>query len=160
MEKCEKEVISNHPNKGNEDTKLNIGLPFIECTYDIKDTNLVQIMNYRGISLINEEVKVKIKILSDGDIFEPLIFQKQFNMLGMNTVIFVIEENLCDMSFLFNKCSTLKKIEFFNFESIHPKKMLAMFQECHLLEYLDLSNLDTSNVIDACCVFNECHNLK
>ena len=108
MEKCEKEVISNHPNKGNENTKINIGLPFIECTYDIKDTNLVQIMNYRGISLINEEVKVKIKILSNGDIFEPLILEKQFNKLGMNTVIFVIEDNLTDMSFLFNKCYSLK----------------------------------------------------
>ena len=160
MEKYAKEIISKQSKKSNENTKTNIGLPLIECTYEIKDTNLVQIINDRGTEKINEEVKSKIKILSDGDIFEPLIFQKQFNMLGMNTVIFVNEENLCDMSFLFNKCSTLKKIEFFNFESIHPKKMLAMFQECHLLEYLDLSNLDTSNVIDACCVFNECHNLK
>ena len=63
MEKYEKEAISNHPKKSNDDAKINIELPFIECTYDIKDTNLVQIINYRGISLINEEVKLKIKIL-------------------------------------------------------------------------------------------------
>ena len=160
MEKCAKEIISKQPKEGNENTKTNIGLPFIECTYEIKDTNFVKIINDRGIEEINEEVKSKIKILGDGDIFEPLIFQKQFNMLGLNTVIFVIEENLSDMSFLFNKCNSLKKIEFFNFETIHPKKMLDMFQECHSLEYLDLSNLDTSNVIDACCVFNDCQNLK
>ena len=76
MEKYEKVVISSHPKISNVDVKINTGLPFIECTYDIKDTNLVQIINYRGISLINEEVKLKIKILGDGDIFEPLIFQK------------------------------------------------------------------------------------
>ena len=93
MEKYEKEVISSHPKKSNEDTKINIGLPFIECTYNIKDTNLVQIINDRGITAINEEVELKIKILNDENIFEPLILQKQFNKLGMNTVIFVIEEN-------------------------------------------------------------------
>ena len=90
MEKYEKEAISSHTKKSNEDTKINIGLPFIECTYDIKDTNSAQIINYRGISLINEEVKLKIKILNDGDIIEPLILEKQFNKLGINIVIFVI----------------------------------------------------------------------
>ena len=109
MEKGTKEIISNQPKKSNENIKINIGLPIIECTYDIKDTNLVQIMNDRGETAINEEVELKIKILNDKNIFEPLILQKQFDKLGMTTVIFVIEENLSDMSFLFNEQHLLKK---------------------------------------------------
>ena len=140
MEKCIKKIMNKKPKKTKENIKINIGLPFIECTYDIEDNNLIQIINDRGISSINEEVKSKIKILSDGDILEPLIFQNQFNRLGMNTVIFVIEENLSDMSFLFNKCCSLKKIQFYNFDTIHATKMSAMFQACDKLEYLDLYN--------------------
>ena len=109
MEKGAKEIISSHQKKSNDNIKISIGLPIIQCTYDIKDTNLVQIMNDRGITAINEEIELKIKILNDDNIFEPLILQKQFNKLGMNTVIFVIEENLSDMSFLFNNCYSLKK---------------------------------------------------
>ena len=78
-------------------------------------------MNDRGETAINEEVELKIKILNDKNIFEPLILQKQFDKLGMNTVIFVIEENLSDMSFLFNECYSLKKIQFFNFDTICNK---------------------------------------
>ena len=156
MEKGVKEIISSRQKKSNENIKINIGLPIIECTYDIKDTNLIQIMNDRGITAINEEVELKIKILNDENIFESLILQKQFNKLGMNTVIFVIEENLSDMSFLFNECYSLKKIQFFNFDTIHVTKLDAMFQECYELEYADLSNLDTSNVVDVSYVFNRC----
>ena len=160
MEKGVKEIISSQQKKSNENIKINIGLPLIECTYDIKDTNLVQIMNDRGITSINEEVVLKIKILNDENIFEPLILQKQFNKLGMNTVIFVIEENLSDMSFLFNKCYSLKKIQFFNFTTIHATKMIATFQECKEVEYIYLSNLDISNVTNICNLFNGCQNLK
>ncbi len=159
MEKGVKEIISSQQKKSNENININIGLPIIECTYDIKDTNLVQIMNDRGNTAINEEVELKLKILNDKNIFESLILQKQFDKLGMNTVIFVIEENLSDMSFLFNECYSLKKIQFFNFDTIHVTKMRAMFQECNELEYLDLTNVNTSNVTDMSYMFNECKNL-
>ena len=64
MEKGVKEIISSQQKKSNENIKINIGLPLIECTYDIKDTNLVQIMNDRGITSINEEVVLTLFILN------------------------------------------------------------------------------------------------
>ena len=50
----------------------------IKCIYEIKDNSLVQIINYRGKSEINEEKERKIKILNDKR-KENLIFQKKFD---------------------------------------------------------------------------------
>ena len=83
-------------------------LMFIKCTYEIIDNSLIQIINYRGESEINEEIEKKMKILNNKK-KENLIYQKQFGKLGMNTIIFVCEEKLSNMSFMFNNCSTLKK---------------------------------------------------
>jgi len=135
------------------------GISYIKCTYDIKDNNFIQILNNRGEININEEIESKIKILND-DKKEPLAFKKKFNKLGMNTIIFVIEENLVNMSFLFNKCNTLKKIEFFSFETVQCTDMSAMFQSCEELEYLDVSCFNTSNVTDMEYMFNMCYKLK
>ena len=63
----------------------------IKCTYEIKDNSLVQIINYRGKSEINEEIESKIKILNDKR-KENLIFQKKFDKLGINTIVFACEE--------------------------------------------------------------------
>ena len=84
------------------------GIPTIKCTYEINENELVQILNNKGKKCINEEFESKIKIMN-GDIKEPLVFTKKFNNLGDNTVYFIIEEKLTDMSYLFNKCSSLKK---------------------------------------------------
>ena len=39
------------------------------------------------------------------------------------------------MNYLFNKCKTLKRVEFFNFDTSQATQMAAMFQECNELEY-------------------------
>ena len=137
----------------------NKGIPTIKCTYDIKNKDYVQILNYKGEKCINDEIESKIKILN-GDQKEPIIFQKTFDRLGINVVYFILEEKINDLSYLFNKCSTLKNIEFFSFETIQATKMVAMFQLCNELEYLDLSNFNTSNVIEMRNMFYGCHNLK
>jgi len=140
-------------------SKINIGKPLIRCTYLIKDNNDTQIINYRGKVDINEEIESKVKILSDNN-KEKLIFKKKFNKVGINTIDFIIEENLNNMSFMFNKCSSLKRIEFISFETTQVTNMVAMFQECNELEYLDLSNFNTSNVINMRCIFYGCKKLK
>ena len=117
------------------------------CTYDIKDYNEQQILNYRGIKEVNEEIKSKIKILN-GNQKEELIFKKKFNKIGYNIIDFIIEERLTNTSFLFNECKSLKKVEFFSFDTSEVTNMRAMFQECNELEYLDLTNFNTSNVTD------------
>ena len=90
--------VKNNSNKSDQILKKSKGISYIKCTYDIKDNNFIQILNNRGEININEEIESKIKILNS-DKKEPLVFKKKFNKLGMNTIIFIIEENLVNMSF-------------------------------------------------------------
>ena len=116
------QALNNHQAMNNPTLKNNKGKSYIKCTYDIKDFNMTQILNYRGETYINEEIETKIKILN-GAKTEPLVFQKKFNKLGLNTIIFIVEKNLVNMSYLFNKCKSLKKIEFISFETIQCTNM-------------------------------------
>ena len=97
----------------NNDESANIpkGTSYIKCTYEINDFNFVQIINYRGKTIINKEIESKIKIWN-GEDKEQLIFQKKFCKIGPNVIYFIIEEKINDMSFLFNDCCLLKNIEF------------------------------------------------
>ena len=116
----------------------------IKCIYEIKDYNPTQIINYRSENYINEEIESKIKILN-GDTKEKLILKKTFNKIGINTIYFIIEEKLNNMSYMFKDCSSLKEINFISFETVQVTKMRAMFDGCNELEYLDLSNFNISN---------------
>ena len=132
------------------------------CTYDVKDYDEVRILHYRSEvynNLINEEIKQKIKILNDNQ-KQKLIFKKRFNKIGYNTIDFIIEGQLTNMSFMFNLCSSLKKVEFISIDTSIVTNMRAMFQECNELEYLDLTNFNTSNVTDMGWMFFDCYKLK
>ena len=95
--------------------KLNVRQSLIKCTYDIKDDSETQIINdiYENefVFLINEEIQKKIKIWNNNKI-EKLVYRKRFEKLGTNTIYFIIEEKLNDMRFIFNKCISLKQIQF------------------------------------------------
>ena len=131
------------------------------CTYDIRYLSDVQIINNRDIDEtdINEEIKSKIKILN-GDKKEELIFKKTFNETGINTIDFIIEGKLNNMSYMFYNCSEIKEIEFISFDTSEVTKMKELFSGCKKLEYLDLTNFNISNVIDMESMFNECYKLK
>ena len=82
------------------------------CTYEIKDNEEIQIINNGfGNYILNKEIGTKIKILNCGA-EEQLVFKKKFDYIGTNTVSFFIEDNLEDMSFMFNACSCFKKSNF------------------------------------------------
>ena len=156
---CDCESSNNHKNIISPVLKENKNASYIKCSYYIKDHNLTQIINNRGEKYINEEIESKIKIVN-GNKIEPLVFKKKFNKIGMNTIIFMIEGKLVNMSYLFNKCKSLKNIEFLSFETTQCTDMSTMFQFCEELEYLDLSCFNTSNVIDMGFMFNMCYKLK
>ena len=67
---------------------------------------------------------------------DNIIPRKKFNKIGINTVYFAINDNLINMSFLFNNCSSLKEIYFNSFETDITTNMKAMFQNCSNLENL------------------------
>ena len=147
----------NYP--GNKDNTRDVASNINEkisfrCTYDIKDYTEQQIINCGG-----EEIKSKIKMLN-GNQKEELIFKKKFDKIGYNIIDFIVEERLTNMSFLFFECKSLKKVEFFSFDTSEVTDMSAMFQQCNELEYLDLTNFNTFNVTDMGWMFNKCHKLK
>ena len=148
--------------------KTNIGVPielivkkisFIKCTYEISDYNFTQIINNTDGVEFNKEIEIKIKIINHGK-EEKLIFKKKFDKTGIYTIYFGIDENLKDLSFLFNNCSSLKEIDFSHFHKIDVINMKAMFQSCQKLENLDLTNFDTSNVTNMARMFCNCIKLK
>ena len=136
----------------------NINESYIKCTYEIKDFQETQIINYRDKDNINEDIEEKIKIWNNNK-KEKLIYKKKFEKKGLNTIYFVIEEKLDIMSFMFYNCSCLKQIEFINPQTEEVIDMHSMFNGCKEVEYLDLSNFNTSNVTDMGCMFNGCHKL-
>ena len=74
--------------EGNNKTKNIIppgiidGLSWMKCTYEIKDNNEAQILNYKGEKFTNEEIESKIKILN-GDKKEKESSQKNLKKLGL-----------------------------------------------------------------------------
>ena len=91
---------------------------------------------------------------------QKLIFKKRFNKLGYNTIDFIIEDQLTNMSFMFNLCSSLKKVEFISIDTSKVTNMSTMFQECNELEYLDLTNFNTSKVTNMSYMFYDCKELE
>ena len=126
----------------------------IKCTYDIKDFNETQIINDRYSYEINYDIEPKIKIWNNNQ-RERIIFKKKFDKLGLNTIYFIIEEKLFDMSFMFFNCVSLKQVKFINPKTEEVTNMDSMFNTCSELEYLDLSNFNTSNVTNMEFMFNE-----
>ena len=97
----------------NKPAQFKENISYIKCVYNIKDHNETQIINYKGETGINEEIESKVKIWN-GERTEKLIFKKKFEKLGINVIYFIIEENLNNMSFMFNECSSLKEVNFVN----------------------------------------------
>ena len=104
------------------------------CHYDIKYLFDTQIMNNKYIigEDVNEEILKKIKILKDGQ-KEELTLTKIFESKGINTVDFIIEEKLNNMSYMFYKCESLKKIEFICIDTSNVTNMNSMFEDCREL---------------------------
>ena len=88
---------------------------FIECIYNIDDNNNeIQIINYRGEKFVNEEIESKVKILYNNR-KEKIKYKKKFEKKGINSIHFIIEGEINDLSYIFNKCSSLIEINFINF---------------------------------------------
>ena len=130
------------------------------CFYDVKNIDEKIRILYDGHGEhVSKEIKSKIKILNDNK-KEELIFTKKVNIIGINTIDFIIEGKLTKMCDIFKGCISLIKIEFIFIDTSQVKYMDFMFHGCHSLEYLDLSNFDTSNVESMMYMFDCCFKLK
>ena len=130
------------------------------CTYFIQEKYIgkkIMIINDRnGDKDINKEIKSKIKILN-GNKKEKLVFEKKFNKIGENTIDFIIEGKLTNMSFMFQQCLALIKVELFSLDTSLVESMKGMFQYCPWLEEIEgINNMITSNVKDMSMMFHGC----
>ena len=132
--------IESAPTIGNEES-------LIKCTYEIRDYNEIQIINNRYEENENEDIETKIKIWNNNK-REKLIYKKKFNKLGLNTIYFIIEKKLINLSFIFCNCSSLKQIQFINAHTEDVTNMSLMFYACKELKYLDLCPLCLVGVIN------------
>ena len=148
--------INESKDHADEGIKNNIAF---RCIYEVKDNSEIQIINCRGKYDINDEIKSKIKVLKRNKV-EDLFLQKKFDKTGLEAINFIVEGKLTNLSYMFHKCSSLKKIEFISFDTSEVANMEEMFSECNGLEYLDLSNFNTSKVMNMKCMFYNCVNLK
>ena len=64
------------------------------------------------------------------------------------------------MNNMFQGCSLLKEINLSNFNTQNVKNMKKMFSGCCNLEKIDLSNFNTCNVINMSCMFEDCHKIE
>ena len=153
--------MNNRTNKYNLDETKNVnkGESLIKCIYDIKELNYIQIINDGNKDYTNENIKNKIKIWNNNK-KEELTYEKKFNKLGLNTIWFIIEKKLDNLSYIFKDVKSLKQIEFINTNTEGVTGMHGMFSGCNNLEYIDLSSFDTSNVTDISFMFNDCQRLK
>ena len=129
------------------------------CTYEIKDFEEKQIINYKDKININEEIKLKVKLLKSKKKYD-LVFSRRFDKIGLYTFDFAIEGKIRNLSFMFNKCSSLKNIEFISLETSEVTNMDGMFMGCSNLEFIDLSSFDTSKVTSMKYMFDGCFKLK
>ena len=60
------------------------------------------------------------------------------------------------MSWMFNKCSSLKKINLSNFNTNNVTNMIGMFYECSSLREINISNFNTNNVTYMSWMFYKC----
>jgi len=107
-----KNPIEIYKNTPNTNSNLSNKVSF-RCIYDIKNYDEIQIINDRiNGENINQQINSKIKIMNNNK-KEELLFKKKFNKLGLNNIDFIIEDRLIDMSYMFNKCLSLKKNRIF-----------------------------------------------
>ena len=86
-----------------------------------------------------------------------------FNSADSLLTVFTSAKNIEieDASFLFNRLTSLRSINFGNFKVNEvTTKMLCMFQDCYSLTALDVSDWDTSNVTDMANLFYYCSSLS
>lgn len=67
--------------------------------------------------------------------------------------------NVVDMSWMFNNCISLENLDLSKFGTGKVKNMNNMFNNCKKLKSLDLSNFNTKNVNSMYYMFSECSQL-
>ena len=107
------------------------------------------------------EYNNEIKMLCNGYDLNNINSMFSYNT-NLGNIVFTKDfdtKNVTNMSFMFNKCSSLKELNLSNFNTNNVIVMDGMFFRCSSLKKLNLNNFNTNNVTDMSCMFNWCSSL-
>lgn len=79
---------------------------------------------------------------------------------SLGEIVLPITENVINMSYMFNQCSSLYSVNTKDWETKNVKNMGSMFYYCSSLQSLDLNNWNVGNVTDMRSMFNRCSSLQ
>ena len=113
----------------------------------------------RNILKMNEKVKMINVIINEKIISFINLFRDFKNISSIKFKKFA-RNNIRDMSFMFDKCESLKELNLNSFNTSNVTDMLSMFSGCSKLKELNLSKFDTSNVTTMDNMFSECSSLN
>ena len=108
---------------------------------------------------MNEEEIKKFVIKINSELI-PFNYFHKFEDSGKYIIKYILKDNLTNMSFIFNKCSSLTNINLSNFNTQDVNNMGFMFCKCSSLTNINLSNFNTQNVIHMSWMFSGCSSLK
>ena len=82
------------------------------------------------------------------------------NLTTIEGIEYFNTENVTNMRYMFDGCSSLKSLDLTNFNTENVTDMYSMFASCKSLESLDLTNFNTAKVTDMALMFASCYALK
>lgn len=82
------------------------------------------------------------------------------NMKGIEGLTNLNTDDVSDMAYMFNGCSSLESLDLSGFNTEKVTSMESMFNGCSSLEELDLSSFDTPKVKFMIYMFSGCSSLK
>ena len=116
-----------------------------------------------------ENGEIKSMLFNDGNVLKPNVPNYTISgkpvsyrcHKGTSKVVFKDFDTslVTNMSWVFNNCSKLIKLDVSKFDTTLATDMSGMFNNCSNLKTLDLSNFDTSSVTNMSFMFGECSNL-
>ena len=102
------------------------------------------------------------KIVDNDDAFWISRWKPKYSPISSLTDINLksfTNNNVVDMSWMFNNCISLENLDLSKFGTEKVKNMNNMFNNCKKLKSLDLSNFNTENVNSMYYMFSECSQL-
>lgn len=112
---------------------------------------------------VDDEKGKKLFIAGQGGITAPkdssYLFARYDHLEEINFNNCFFTDNTVDMSFLFNRCESLKSVDVSSFDTGSAKTMQGMFYGCIALTSLDVTGFNTSNVRNMQSIFRGCTDL-
>ena len=157
-EELKEEIINYYKEIGKADYILEINEDEINSSIcDLYLDN--ERINFSYKYKFEKEGKYSLKILFKRSIKNmSYMFNKCSSLISLNLSHFNTN-NVLNMQGMINTCSSLTSLNISNFKTNNVKDMSAMFNECSSLTSLNISNFNTNNVQDMSYMFNKCCSL-